>query len=146
VDIAYRCDPLLRCTFVLWHGDVTPAEVHAHSDRMFLDPAFPPGPNVLCDLRPTAVGVPGTDDNVMREIGGSWTSKARVLPNLRVALVTDGRTRNGVRRIVMREIVTATIDFDLFDDLHSAAQWLGVDAARAAAILDELRPHPRTGS
>jgi hypothetical protein len=109
---------------------------------MFLDPAFPPGPNVLCDLRPTAADIPGTNDDVMREIGGSWTSKARVLPNLRVALVTDERTRNGVRRIVTREIVTATINFAFFDDLPSAAQWLGVDATRAAAILEELRARP----
>jgi hypothetical protein len=142
VDIAYRCDQLLRCTFVSWHGEVTPDEVHAHSDRMFFDPAFPPGPNVLCDLRPICASVPGTNDNATREIGGSWTSKARVLPNLRVALVTDKRTRHGVRRIVTREIVTATIDFVLFDDVDAAAEWLGVDAVRAAAILEELRTPP----
>jgi hypothetical protein len=138
VGIAYRCDPKLRCTFVVWHGDVTPAEFRAHADRMFVDAAFPPGPNLLGDLRTTAPNAPSVTNHAMREIGERWTAKARVLPNMRFALMPN-ETWDTARQVIKQEIVTATIEFGLFDDLHGAAQWLGVDVTRAAAILDKLR-------
>jgi hypothetical protein len=138
VGIAYSCDPKLGCTFVVWHGDVTPAEFHSHADRMFVDPLFPPGPSLIGDLRTTAADAPSVTDSAMREIGERWTSKARVLPNMRFALVPNA-TWHKARRVVEKEIVTATIQFGFFDDVPGAAQWLGVDATRAAAILDKLR-------
>jgi len=137
MGIAYECDPRLRCTFVVWHGDVTPAEFRAHADRMFVDPAFPPGPNLLADLRSTAADAPGVSGTALREIGERWTAKARVLPNMRFALVPNETWRT-TRRVVEKEIVTATIEFGYFDDVHGAAQWLGLDATAAAAILDNL--------
>jgi len=144
VGIAYRCDPRLGCTFVVWHGDVTPAEFRAHADRMFVDPAFPPGPNLLADLRTTAADAPGINGPALREIGERWTAKARVLPNMRFALVPN-ETWNSTRRVVKKEIVTATIEFGVFDDVDRAAEWLGADAAAAAKILDKLRGTLLTG-
>jgi hypothetical protein len=138
VGIAYRCDPKHRCTFVVWHGDVTSAEFREHADRMFVDPAFPPGPNLLADLRTTAADAPSVTGPALREIGERWTAKARVLPNLRFALVPN-ETWDKARRVVEKEIVTATIEFGFFDDVHDAAQWLGVDATAGAAILEKLR-------
>jgi hypothetical protein len=138
VAIAYRCDPKLRCTFVVWHGDVTPAEFRAHADRMFVDPAFPPGPNLLGDLRTTAANASSVTNPALREIGERWTAKARVLPNMRFALMPN-EAWNTTRRVVEKEIVTATIEFGFFDDVHDAAQWLGLEATRAEAILDKLR-------
>jgi hypothetical protein len=123
---------------VVWHGDVTSAEFRAHADRMFVDAAFPPGPNLLGDLRTTAADAPGVNGPAMREIGERWTAKARVLPNMRFALLPNA-TWNTARRVVETEIVTATIEFGFFDDVPGAAQWLGVDATAAAAILGKLR-------
>ena len=122
----------------MWDGDVTPAEFREHADRMFVDPTFPPGPNLLGDLRTTAADAPSVSGPPLREIGERWTAKARVLPNMRFALLPN-ETWNTARRVVEKEIVTATIEFGFFDDVHDAAQWLGVDAGSAAAILDKLR-------
>jgi hypothetical protein len=123
---------------VVWHGDVTPDEFRSHADRMFVDPAFPPGPNLLADLRTTAANAPIVTGPPLREIGERWTAKARVLPNMRFALVPNEAWYTAPR-VVEKEIVTATIQFDYFDDVHGAARWLGVDATAAAAILGKLR-------
>jgi hypothetical protein len=143
MGIAYRCDPTLQCTFVVWHGDVTPDEFRAHADHMFVDPAFPPGPKLLGDLRTTAAQARSVTGPGLREIGERWTAKARVLPNMRFALLPN-ETWKTARRVVEKQIMTATIEFGFFDEVHDAAQWLGIDSTAAAAILDELRRMPPT--
>src|SRR5262245_16180815 len=111
MSIAYLCDRALGCTFIVWHGDVTPAEWHAHADRMFEDPAFPPGRNILADFR-SARGAPSITEDTMRQIGDRWTAKARRLPQMRAALVPNG-SWDKAQRVVQQEIVSTTVRFIL---------------------------------
>ena len=92
--VAFRT---LGCAFVVWDGDVKPEEWHAQYNRMFSDPAFPPGGLMLADLR-TAGGAPSIDDVVIEDMDLRWNRQAERLADLRLAIVPNGAWNKARRR------------------------------------------------
>ena len=74
VGIAYRCEPPLRCIFIVWDGNVTPNQWTAHFERIINDPALPACPRALVDLS-TAGGAVNITDDVIREMGARWPER-----------------------------------------------------------------------
>ncbi len=144
MPIGYRCDRSHGCTFVVWDGDIDPNEWRAHVERLFNDPAFPPGPRLLADLR-TAGGAPSITDDAEREMAGRWSSFARKLPSMQLALIPNGGWEKAQR--VVDERITAThLRFILFNDVYGASLWLGLDASEVTRVLDEIHTELRDAS
>jgi hypothetical protein len=140
VGIGYACDAVLRCTFVVWDGDVTPQEWRDHADRMFADPTFPPGSNMLGDF--SCGDAPSITEDALREIGERWSAQSGVLPQMRLAIVPNGAW-DKAKYMVDKEITTERLRFILFNDLHGACGWLGIAPQQALPILKDIRTRLR---
>jgi hypothetical protein len=143
VGIGYVCDATLRCTFVVWDGDVTPQEWRDHADRMFADPAFPPGPNVLADF--SAGHAPSITEDTLREIGERWSAQSDTLPQMRLAMVPNAAW-DKAKYMVDKEITTQRLRFILFNDLHGACMWLGLAPQQALPIVKDIRTRLRAAT
>jgi len=136
VPINYRCDAELRCTIIVWDGDVTPEEWSRHLDRMTSDPAFPPGPLLLSDLS-TAGEAPRISTETIDEMAHRWRGHAEGLGPLQMAIVPnsswakakqfEGEISDTIRRIMV------------FNEPWTACAWLGLDADTVRPIIAELR-------
>jgi hypothetical protein len=140
VAIAYRCDARVRCTFIVWDGDVTPQQWNRHVERMLGDPAFPPGPLMLADLT-TARGAPSITPDVIAEMAGRWSAHAEELGQMRWALVPN-EAWDKARRFET-ELDASGIHTMVFNEPWSACAWLGLDSDVARSILTELREELR---
>jgi len=141
VGIAYRCSTDHRCTFVVWDGDVTPDEWRAHNDRLFADPAFPPGPRTLVDMR-TAGGAPSITDDVLTEIGKRFNDRPDALGGMMLAIVPNG-SWDKARRVIEREVSVPGLRGMTFNGLPTACVWLGLPTQPAQDVLDQLRTQLR---
>jgi hypothetical protein len=141
VAIAYRCVPELRCTFIVWDGDVTPEQWSDQLERIIADPAFPPGPLVLGDLS-TAGGAPSITTDVIDEMARRWVTYAAELGTMQWAIIPDGAW-DKARRFEC-EVEGSNIHPMVFNEPWSACNWLGVDRDAALSILRDLRAELRT--
>jgi len=141
VGITYRCDPNLRCTFIVWDGDVTPQEWSDQLDRIVDDPAFPPGPLVLADLG-TAAGAPSITTEVIDEMARRWLAYAADLAPMRWAIIPDGAW-DKARRFEC-DVQGSNIRPMVFNEPWSACSWLGLDSGVVLSTLKDLREQLRT--
>ncbi len=141
MGIAYRCDPNLRCTFVVWHGDVTPEQWREQLGRIIADPSFPPGPLMMADLS-TADAVPTITTDVIEEMSRRWREHVANLGKMQWAIIPNeawdkarhfefGLEGSGIRTMV-------------FNETSIACTWLGLDTDDARTILKDLRADLRT--
>ena len=140
VSIAYRLDPQLGCTFIVWDSDVTPERWSAHVERILTDPGFPPAPLVLGDLR-TAGGAPAVSTDAIKEMAQRWSSHAPALGHMQWAILPNGGWEKARR--FERELDAPTIRTMVFNEPWSACRWLGLDPDTATSILEELRAQLR---
>ena len=89
MGIAYRSDERLRCTFIVWDGDVTPEQWSDQVETIVADPTFPPGPLVLADLS-TAGGAPRMTTDVINEMARRWRAHAAKLDKMQWAVIPNG--------------------------------------------------------
>jgi hypothetical protein len=144
VAIAYRCSTDHRCTFVVWDGDVTPDEWRVHNERLFDDPAFPPGPRMLVDLR-SAGGAPSITADVLAEMGKRFNDRPDKLAEMTLAIVPNG-SWDKARQLFEEEVAVPGLRAMTFTSLPTACVWLGMALEPAQEILDELRTHLREHS
>jgi len=142
MGIAYRCDPNVRCTFVVWDGDVTPKEWSDQLERMTADRVFPPGPLILADLS-TAGGAPSITIDVIDEMARRWVTHAKGLGVMQWAIIPDGAW-NKARRFECEVEGSSTIRPMVFNEPWSACAWLGLDTETVRTILGDLRAALRT--
>jgi hypothetical protein len=140
VGIGYRCDRNLRCTFVVWDGDVTPEEWGAQVERLIRDPAFPPGPLMLADLS-TAGGAPRITTEVIEEMAHRWRTHAATLGKMRWAIMPNEAWDKA--RHFEFELEASEIRTMVFNEASVACAWLGLETDDARAALQELREHLR---
>jgi hypothetical protein len=140
VGIAYCCDTKLRCTFVVWDGDVTPDAWRGHVARIVSDPAFPPGPLLLGDLS-TVAGAPAITTDVVGEMVRRWRSDASDLGLQRCGIVATGALEKA-RQFVL-ELEGSGLSAMIFDEPWAACTWLGLDTEAARSILKDLREQLR---
>ncbi len=126
---------------MVWDGDVKPEEWHAQYDRMFSDPAFPPGGLMLADLR-TAGGAPSIDDDVIEDMGLRWNRQAERLADMRLAIVPNGAW-NKARRFIEREVSVRGMRSMVFAEPADACAWLGLDLVVVEPVLAALRDNLR---
>ena len=135
MGIAYRCDSNLRCTFVVWDGDVTPRQWQDRERSLFDDPAFPPGPLVLADLSTSRA--PSITNEAIDEMAASWRDSVPKMGSIKMAILPDGAWDKARR--FEREVDGSGIRTIVFTSLHTACVWLGLEPSVALSVLDELR-------
>jgi len=136
MGIAYRCVPELRCTFVVWDGDVTPEQWSSHVDRLAADPAFPPGPLLLSDLS-SAGTVPSITRATIDEMADRWRETSAAVGTFQCAIVPNEAWDKA--RQFEGELTGSNMRTMVFNEPWSACSWLGLDADVARSIIDELR-------
>ena len=135
MSIAYRCDPQLGCTFVIWDGRVTPEVWRGHFDQLFADPAFPPGRRWLIDLR-TAGEVSSITEDVIAEIGKRINLQSERLDQMQVAVIPNGMWEQA-SQLVDHEISLPGLRSILFNDPSVACGWLGLSVGDVQPISRE---------
>jgi hypothetical protein len=140
VSIAYRCDAGLRCTFVIWEGDVTPRQWSDHVERMLSDPAFPPGPLMLADLS-SAGRAPSITPDVIGEMALRWSAGAATLGQMQWALIPNQAWDKA--RQFETDLTAAGVQTMVFNEPWSACNWLGLSSPPVLSILKELRDQLR---
>ncbi len=139
MGIAHRAEPSVGCTFDVWDGDVGAQEVEEYLVRLARDRSWPAGRAHLTDLT-TMASAPKPDPVVLDALY-EGTSLA---DQLTVAVVVSAGLSDADLRYAT---VTQELAARTFPELGLACAYLGVDEARARAILDELRLGlRRTGS
>ncbi len=141
MGVAYRCDRNLRCTFIVWDGDVTPEEWGNELDHITVDPTCPHGPLVLADLS-SAGGAPSITTDVVDEMARRWVAYAAELGTMQWAIIPDGAW-DKARRFEC-DVEGSNIRPMVFNEAWSACGWLGLDTETVRAILSELRATLRT--
>jgi hypothetical protein len=136
VSITYLCDKAVGCTFTRWDGDVTPDEWNDHIDRLIYDPAFPPGLQMLIDLR-TASTDQITGD-VIEQVAERWHNLAAGMPELRAAVVPSEAREKAERFAELLE--ASNLRLNIFQQVAAACAWLNIDEDIAKTALQELRP------
>jgi hypothetical protein len=140
VTIVSRLDPSLGCTFVLWHGDVTPAESNENLARVLADPEFPPGPRWLVDMTTAHTDV--FDLDAMRDLGERVNAAATQLEGMRLAAIPNG-SWDKARHVIDEEIDVPGLVAMQFAGIGTACAWLGLQPAPALAVLSQLRDEAR---
>src|SRR5215472_8436673 len=125
MPITYRCDSDRRCTFEIWHGDVTSDQWHAHANSVLADPLFPPGPRILVDMR-TSGGAPSITDSVVREIGERLNAERDVMEKMQLAIVPNGAWSKA-QLLIDQEISIPGLRAMTFTGLGTACTWLSLD-------------------
>ncbi len=141
MPIASKCDYELGCTFVVWHGNVTPEEWDRHFDDLIADPAFPPGPRWIVDLQTADSDLFAEPD--LAEIGRRFSEQSARLGGLRLAIVPDS-SWDKARHLMEHEVHVPGLTSMQFATLDTACVWLGVDPTRARSVLSALRDRARS--
>ena len=142
MGIGYRCDRDLRCTFIVWDGDVTPEQWSDEVDRIVTDPTFPPGPVLLAELS-TAGGAPSIGTDTIDKMARRWRTHAADLGKMRWAIIPNGAW-DKARRFEL-ELRGSNIRSMVFNEPWAACAWLGLETNDARTILTELREQLREG-
>jgi hypothetical protein len=135
LTITYVCDATIGCTFTRWDGEVTPDEWNDHIDRLIYDPAFPPGLQVLIDLRTASTDQINGD--VIEQVAERWRNLASGMPELRAAVVPSESREKAERFAELLE--ASNLRLNIFQQVAAACAWLNIDEAFAKTALQELR-------
>lgn len=133
VAIAYRLDPLLGLTLVVWDGVVTGHDAEEQVRRLRADPDWPPGPRHVLDV--TSVrSVPTVADTKLIDMMAEMAEMREIRFAVIASDAFDEATRFqeaasavGVSRVIV------------FNELSTACTWLGIDLAATRTALSALR-------
>jgi hypothetical protein len=136
---AYRLDHVLGLTLTVFDGTITGDEWRATARTIFADPAWPPGPLNLTDLRTADASALTDADRV--SILAINASHADQLAGMKSAAV--GGTNFEIAARFQREDEMSGLRLVVFDDLPPACTWLGVDADAVSVTIRTLREQLR---
>ena len=144
MGILYQIDKKLGVAFTIWDGAVTPAVQLAHLQKMGADPQWPAKTRLLLvDLQTTsAYKYFGEDD--LKKVVAYFGKRRKTLVNLKVAIIA--RETYDLSSIFQRLMTVYPANIIVFNDLHTACTWLGVDAGVAETTLQLLRAQLREGT
>ena len=137
MGIAHRSVAELRCTFVVWDGDVMPDEWAANFERVVKDPAFASCPKTLADLSTVGETSDITDD-VISEMVNRWRTIAPDRGYFEWAFIPNGVWAKARQAEAELETVPG-IRTMVFNHADTACVWLGIDPKGARRIIGELR-------
>jgi hypothetical protein len=140
VAITSRCDEQLGCTFVVWHGAVTPDQWQEHFEGLIADPHFPPGRRWLVDARGANVDL--FDEQALAAMGALFNESAERLDGMRLATVPNGAWEKA-SHLFEHEVSIRGFSAIQFNSVAVACTWLGVPPEDANRALDELRAEAR---
>lgn len=140
MSIVYRINQERGVAFVVWDGLVTADEWLAHVRRLLADADWPPDRRLhLSDLR-TATPDASIDEMVLKQAADLFGTHPQV-GHLRAAIVAgDAFEKAGI----FERLITRYRPFVfVFNTLHPACGWLGIDVADAQRTLESLRARAR---
>ncbi len=141
MSIVYSIEKEKGITLVLWDGMVTAVEFLAHVHRLTSDANWPSLTRLhLSDLRNTSTD-PSIDRATLEEAADLFGKDKKNIANMKVAIVTQDEFNKAVafERYVFRYIPSVIV----FNDLHTACLWLGINAEEAEGTLLQLRNQAR---
>ena len=140
MPVSYRIDPERRRIVTRCEGDATLVEILAHFDELEVDPACPPGADVLLDLtRVTSLPNVGQIRSAADRVGEA----ARRVRFGAIATVVDSEDLFGVARLFQMFTQRIFTRSAVFPTREAAQSWL--DAPEATPRLEKpAKPPGRT--
>ncbi len=136
MGIVYRAEPAVGCTFDVWDGKVSAADIREHLVHLSSDRDWPAGRGHLTDMTTLATS-PAPDPQVLDALY-EGTSLGR---DLKVAVVVPAGFPSDID--LSYGTVTEQLVPQRFTDLGLACAHLSIDERRARAVLAELRQELR---
>ena len=144
MGILYRIDKEQGIAFTVWDGAITPDEQMAHLQRMAADPDWPAKNRMLLvDLR-TTTAYKNFDDTTLKRVVAYLSERRANIANMKIAIVAHEAYE--MSNLFQRLVKIYPLTMIVFNDLHTACTWLGVDAGKAEHTLQQLRSQLREGS
>jgi len=142
--IQYRIDKELGIAFTVWEGAVTEEEQMAHLGRMAADPSWPAKNRMLLvDLR-TTTAYKTFDETTLNRVVSHLSERRANIANMKIAIMAHEAYE--LSNLFQRLVKIFPITVIVFNDVHTACTWLGVDAGKAEHTLQQLRSQLREGS
>lgn len=136
MGIAYRCDAATGLSVSVWAGDVDSDERERHIATLALDADWGAGGLLLTDLTRVSASSRPDAQQVLDAAHAFLQHLAGLARGAKWALVATETFDEARRfRAYIEEEVWHVI---VFDDLDAATDWLGADARRVGALIDEL--------
>jgi hypothetical protein len=141
MSIVYRIDKTIGATFVVWDGAVTDEEFLSHTSRMASDPGWPPPQKMhLVDLT-SLTSTDGVSVQALEEGAAAWGKLGVRVAGLRAAVVANDAFDKS--RVFEALVARYGVNVIVFNSLHTASIWLGIDAEKAESALNALRDEAR---
>jgi hypothetical protein len=137
MSIMYSIDKEKGITFVLWGGMVTAVEFLAHVRRLTSDANWPPLKRLhLTDMRNISADS-SIDRATLEEAAELFGKQTKKIANMKAAIMAQNEFDKAAtfERYVFRYIPSVIV----FNDLHTACLWLGINPEEAEGTLLQLR-------
>jgi hypothetical protein len=136
MGIAYQFDTRYGVTFTLWDGTVTAGEWLDHIRSMTADPAWPAGTLWLADT--TSVrDVSSIGEAEIERAAEQFCDYREKIQHGKVAIVAHDVFLKA--RIFERYLSLCGPNVIVFNELGTAARWLGIDPGAAGEVTQRLR-------
>jgi hypothetical protein len=138
MGIVYRIDQEKGITFVRWDGVVTAEDFIAHVLRLTSDASWPPpGRLHLSDLRSASLDIAKVDEAILEKAAKLFGRHPEKIAKMKAAIVAN----EAFKKSVSFEHYAAPYGLSVivFNTLHTACIWLGIDAGEAEGALRQLR-------
>ena len=144
MGIAYRCDPVGGLSVSVWQGVITSDEVQRHMADLGCDDAWGAGGVLLTDLSGVSAVSRPTPTRLLNAASELTTRLKSRLRDACWAIVTGAMFAEANRFAGYME--EAVGELWVFEDLESAAQWLGHDAGLVGRLVLSVRDELERGN
>jgi len=144
MGILYHIDKEMGIAFTVWEGAVTEQEQMAHLNRIAADPSWSVKNRLLLvDLR-TTNAYKNFDETTLKRVVAYLSERRANIANMKIAIVAHEAYE--MSNLFQRLVKIFPLTVIVFNDLHTACTWLGMDAGKAEHTLQQLRSKLREGS
>jgi hypothetical protein len=135
MPVVSRLDSRLGCTFVVWYGEVTPDEWHAHFEELLASDDFPPGSRWLTDLRYAHADL--FDNDELAAMGDRVNDAADIFSEIRMAVIPNGAWYKA-RKLLEHEVKVRRFRALQFTGFDTACVWLSLPITEATMVVEDL--------
>ena len=144
MGIAYRIDQERGIIYVVYDRLVTDDDFVAHTNRLMVDPAWPPRLRLhLTDIS-TQTDPHRMTKSVIRRMAEMWGTQAEQMRGMRIAVVANEAFDNALA--FEQSISRYGPNLIVFNLLPTACAWLGIDVDVAEQTLQAIRAEMREAS